>query len=78
MDIMAFLGRQLHNAHSLARARSMRPPNDVIDEQETFGERIADGVAAFGGSWTFIILFVLFMTVYALINVVLHNRAWDP
>jgi uncharacterized membrane protein len=78
MDILAFLSRQLHNAHQLARARSMRPPNEVIDEQETFGERIADHVAAFGGSWIFIIVFVVFMAVYALINIVLHDRAWDP
>jgi uncharacterized membrane protein len=78
MDILGFLGRQLHTAHQLARGRSMRPPNDVIDEQETFGERIADHVAAFGGSWIFIILFITFMAVYSLINVVLHDRAWDP
>jgi len=78
LDIMAFLGRQLHNAHQLARARSMRPPNEVIDERATFGERIADHVAAFGGSWTFIIVFVLFMAIYSLINIVLGTKAWDP
>jgi uncharacterized membrane protein len=78
LDIMAFLGRQLHNAHQLARARSMRPAEEVIDERETFGERIADHVASFGGSWTFIIVFVLFMSVYSLINIVLRDKAWDP
>jgi CRP/FNR family transcriptional regulator, cyclic AMP receptor protein len=78
MDLLGFLGRQLHLAHDLARARSMRPPNDVIDERETFGERVADQVAAFGGSWAFIITFILFMTIYAAINIVLHDRAWDP
>jgi|SRR5271157_3186217 len=78
LDIMAFLGRQLHNAHQLARARSMRPPDEVIEEQYTFGEHIADGVAAFGGSWTFIIVFVVVMTVYTIINIALGGRAWDP
>ncbi len=78
LDIMAFLGRQLHNAHQLARARSLRPPDEVIEEQYTFGERIADMVAAFGGSWSFIILFLVVMIVYTIINIVLGGRAWDP
>jgi|SRR5215813_1855614 len=78
MDIFAFLGRQLHSAHQLARTRSMRPPNEVIDEQETFAERIADVVAAFGGSWVFIILFLCFMIVYTATNIVLGAGAWDP
>jgi uncharacterized membrane protein len=78
IDILAFLGRELHNAHQLARARSMRPPEEVIDEQETFGERVADKVAAFGGSWTFISIFIAFMVIYAVINVLLRGRAWDP
>lgn len=78
LDILAFLGRQLHNAHLLARTRSMRPPEEVIEEQETFGERIADHVASFGGSWTFIIVFISFMGIYSLINIVLGMKAWDP
>jgi uncharacterized membrane protein len=78
LDILAFLGRQLHNAHQLARARSLRPPNEVIDEQETAGERVADHVAAFGGSWTFISIFLAFMIIYSAINIFLGQRAWDP
>ena len=78
IDILAFLGRQLHDAHQIARNRSMRPPNELIDEQSTFGERIADGVASFGGSWTFIIVFALFMAAYSAINVMLGMKAWDP
>jgi uncharacterized membrane protein len=56
----------------------MRNPNDVIEEESTFGERIADAVARFGGSWTFIILFGIVLIVYSTINVLLQNRAWDP
>jgi CRP/FNR family cyclic AMP-dependent transcriptional regulator len=44
----------------------------------TFGERIADRVASFGGSWTFIITFALAITVYTAINIALHGNAWDP
>ena len=78
LDIMAFLGRQLHDAHQIARNRSLRPPDQVIEEQYTFGERIADVVASFGGSWTFIIVFGLFMATYVAINVALAMKAWDP
>jgi uncharacterized membrane protein len=78
IDILAFLGRQLHDAHQIARNRSMRPPDDIIEEQYTFGERIADVVASFGGSWTFIITFGLFMATYVTINIALAMKAWDP
>jgi uncharacterized membrane protein len=45
----------------------------------TFGQRIADKVAAFGGSWTFIILFVALIIIWITINVYwLVNKAFDP
>ena len=50
----------------------------MIDEEETSGERIADLVARFGGSWTFIIAFGITLTVYTTINVFLRGKAWDP
>jgi CRP/FNR family cyclic AMP-dependent transcriptional regulator len=78
MDMLSVLGRQYHAAHHLVRARSMRNPNEVIEEEATFGERIADAVAQFGGSWTFIIAFGLTLAVYASINVFLKGSAWDP
>jgi len=43
-------------------------PNVVFDQQLTFGQRIADRVASFGGSWTFIGLFLLFMLVWMIVN----------
>jgi uncharacterized membrane protein len=52
-----------------------------IDLQETRsrGERIADRVADFGGSWTFILLFLAFLVAWATVNtVVLATRAFDP
>ena len=39
---------------------------------------IADTVARFGGSWTFIIFFAITLTVYASVNVILDKKAWDP
>jgi uncharacterized membrane protein len=78
MDMLAVLGRQFHTAQQLIRIRALRRPNEVIDDQETPGEKVADSVASFGGSWTFISIFAIFMVVYTAINVVLGGRAWDP
>jgi uncharacterized membrane protein len=78
MDMLSVLGRQYHAAHQLVRVRAMRNPNEVIEQESTFGERIADVVARFGGSWTFIIAFGAFLAVYTAINVALRELAWDP
>ena len=45
--------------------------NDIVDEQMTLGERIADLVARFGGSWTFITCFGAFLVLWAAINTTL-------
>ena len=58
MDMLAVLGRQFHAAQRLVRVRANRHPNEIIEAEATFGERIADSVARFGGSWTFIIMFL--------------------
>ena len=78
MDMLAVLGRQFHSAQQLVRGRAARNPNEVIEEKETTAERIADAVATFGGSWTFIILCSIMLTVYTIVNVVLGKKAWDP
>jgi CRP/FNR family transcriptional regulator, cyclic AMP receptor protein len=78
MDMLTVLGRQFHASQQLVRVRATRNPNDVIEEDMTFGERIADRVASFGGSWTFIITFALAITSYTAINVFLRGHAWDP
>ncbi len=78
LDMMSVLGRQFHNAQRLVRIRASRNPNEVIEEAETFGERIADAVAAFGGSWTFITTFAVTLVAYASVNIYLKGRAWDP
>jgi uncharacterized membrane protein len=78
LDMMAVLGRQFQNAQQLVRVRANRNPNEMIEEEATFGERIADGVASFGGSWTFIVTFGFLLVIYALVNIRLRGRAWDP
>src|SRR5215468_10385312 len=78
MDMLTVLGQHLHAAQQLVRGRAARNPNQMIEEKATVGEHIADSVAAFGGSWTFILTFLFALVVYASVNVYLAGGAWDP
>lgn len=78
MDMLTVLGKQFHASQQLVRVRASRNPNEVIEKEATFGERLADTVAGFGGSWTFIISFLSVLVIYTAINVVLGKKAWDP
>jgi CRP/FNR family transcriptional regulator, cyclic AMP receptor protein len=78
MDMLTVQSRQIHAAQQLVRLRAARNPNDLIDEEMTFGQKIADHVAQFGGSWTFIILFAIVLLLYTAANQFLGRRAWDP
>lgn len=78
MDMLTVLGRQFHASQQLVRLRANRHPNEVIEKDATFGERIADTVAGFGGSWTFIISFGIALVIYMTIDAGLGKKAWDP
>ena len=54
--------------------------NLLFHEKLTFGQKMADKVASFGGSWTFIILFAILMLIWIAINswLVLADQAFDP
>ena len=65
------LGRLLNREHW------SRTPEQRLDAQTTFGERVADRVASFGGSWTFIGLFAIVMISWMVINQELR-RPFDP
>jgi uncharacterized membrane protein len=61
------------------RMQTARDLNEVFDDRLTFGERLADLVAAIGGSWGFIIGFTVFLLAWAVLNaVVLVEHAFDP
>jgi CRP/FNR family cyclic AMP-dependent transcriptional regulator len=78
MDLLTVLGRQFHATQQLVRLRAARNPNEVIEEQATTGEHIADAVARFGGSWSFIITFGIVLVTYTGINIAIGKSAWDP
>ena len=53
--------------------------NSELESSLTFGQRVADGVARFGGSWAFIISFVVVMLVWMLLNVLpIFSHHFDP
>ena len=78
LDLLTVLAGEIHAAQRVIRGRAMRNPNELIDEQETFGERIADMVASFGGSWTFIILFAVILVSYTILSNMMRDKSWDP
>ena len=55
--------------------------NREFSESRTLGERLADGIASFGGSWTFILLFLSFLLTWAVLNTEVlgpRKQAFDP
>jgi CRP/FNR family transcriptional regulator, cyclic AMP receptor protein len=78
MDMLTMQARQFHASQKMVQSRVTRNPNEVIEEQSTFGQRLADSVAHFGGSWAFIISFTTVLITYTCINIKLKNQAWDP
>jgi uncharacterized membrane protein len=56
-----------------------RDVDAAFDERRTFGQRVSDRIATFGGSWTFILSFFAFLVVWMAINVAIGlTQAFDP
>ena len=64
-------------AHRLSTARNV---NTEFAESRSFGDRIADQVASFGGSWTFILIAMAVLMLWICLNTVILTRAeaFDP
>lgn len=77
LDMLTIVEKQLRAAHEMMRQRVTRNPNIEIQEKETIGEKLADGVARFGGSWGFVIIFGVILVTYAFINSTMAHP-WDP
>lgn len=52
--------------------------NETMEETETFGARVSDALASFGGSWPFIGLFGLFLVGWLITNAIVLTRPIDP
>jgi uncharacterized membrane protein len=79
LRIIAEMGERLRQTNELMSRRVSRDVLEEAEEQLTFGQRIADRVAKFGGSWPFIGLFGFIMVSWMLINIIEgEKRAFDP
>lgn len=79
MDLLTVVGRRLRITDDLLRTRVSRNLNVEEQERMTFGQRVADKVASFGGSWPFIFIFGIVMLVWVLLNsTALLSRHFDP
>src|SRR5882724_6527381 len=74
LDVMSILATRLRQTDELMRHMVSRNVNEEADEQMTFGDRIADSIATFGGSWTFIIIFCSILVTWMVSNVILATR----
>ncbi|MEO6393569.1 MAG: DUF1003 domain-containing protein [Pyrinomonadaceae bacterium] len=86
LDVVRAITGRMRQTNRLITERTARNVMAEMDEKATFGQRIADKVAAFGGSWTFIIIFMSFLTAWMLTNAFILSRVgtgengaqWDP
>ena len=79
LDLMAVMGKRLRKTDDLLRLRATRNANVEEADQLTFGERVADKVATFGGSWTFIFTFGAILVMWVSINsVLILKHPFDP
>jgi CRP/FNR family transcriptional regulator, cyclic AMP receptor protein len=76
---LAVVAERLRGADDLVSRLQIRNVNEAMDERMTLGERVADQVARFGGSWAFLLSFGGFIVVWMLVNTHwLLTRPPDP
>ena len=78
LDIMSVLGQRIRKTDDLLKTRVTKNPNDEIEGKMTLGEKVADMVAKFGGSWTFIGIFALIMIIWVILNTIILTHPFDP
>jgi uncharacterized membrane protein len=64
LEVIRGITSRLRQTNLLVSQRVTRNVNDEMAERLTFGQRIADKVAAFGGSWTFIVIFSTLLVIW--------------
>jgi len=69
LDVLSALAKRIRRADKLLKQR-VQDPNELIEGGATLGDRVADEVASFGGSWRFIGLFIATMAVWIMWNLI--------
>jgi CRP/FNR family cyclic AMP-dependent transcriptional regulator len=86
VDVIRELGARMRQTNLLVSQRVTRNINREMEEKMTLGQRVADKVASFGGSWTFIFLYTGALLLWMAINTFIMARLgsgpqgaqWDP
>ncbi len=79
MDLLTVIGARLRASDQFLRTQVTRNVNIEAEERLTLGQRLADRVAAFGGSWPFILVFCAVMVLWIVVNTwVLAEQTFDP
>jgi len=68
IDVICEIGARMRQTNQLVSQRVTRNINLEMEEKLTVGQRVADKVASFGGSWTFIIIYVSFLVLWMAAN----------
>src|SRR3989442_9179991 len=68
IDVICEIGTRMRQTNQLVSQRAARNINVEMAERATIGQRIADKVASFGGSWTFIIIYLSFLIAWMVFN----------
>src|SRR3989454_7942195 len=68
IDVICEIGTRMRQTNQLVTQRAARNINVEMEAQATIGQRIADKVASFGGSWTFIIIYLSFLICWMAFN----------
>ena len=68
IDVICEIGARMRQTNLLVSQRVSRNINREMEEKATIGQRIADKVASFGGSWTFIIIYLGFLIAWMAFN----------
>src|SRR5574341_89945 len=68
IDVICEIGARMRQTNQLVSQRATRNINVEMEERATVGQRVADKVAAFGGSWTFIFIYGGFLVAWIAIN----------
>lgn len=80
MDVLTAIGRRLREADQLLRTRPTLSPNQTVEERLTPIQRLADGLSAFSGTFTFLLLHAVWFAAWMAINLgwVRSVHPFDP
>jgi CRP/FNR family cyclic AMP-dependent transcriptional regulator len=86
VDVIREIGARMRQTNALVSQRVTRNINRQMEEKMTVGQKVADKVASFGGSWTFIFLYGGGLLLWISINTFILARLgkgpdgaqWDP